>query len=90
MSQKVEKVHNFLDPPPSPRMFWTFLKLGEFWMLGPPPQEKNMSLNHFKLPKNHFKTNLIQVQLKNLKSTFNYGETLKIWNPFLISKLIFF
>ena len=38
MSQKVEKVHNFLDPPPhSPRMFWTFLNLGKIGNLIPPP-----------------------------------------------------
>ena len=29
MSQIVEKVHNFLDPPPPPRMIWTFLNLGK-------------------------------------------------------------
>ena len=28
MSQIVEKVHNFLDPPP-PRIIWTFLNLGK-------------------------------------------------------------
>ena len=27
--QIMEKVHNFLDPPPSPRMIWTFLNLGK-------------------------------------------------------------
>ena len=29
MSQKGEKVHNFFDPPPSHRMFWTFFNLGK-------------------------------------------------------------
>ena len=37
MSQRVEKVHNFLDPPPSPRMFWTFLNLGKIQNSMPPP-----------------------------------------------------
>ena len=37
MSQKVEKVHNFLDPPPFPRMFWTFLNLGKILNSMPPP-----------------------------------------------------
>ena len=36
MSQKVEKVHNFLDPP-SPRMIWTFLNLGKIGNLMTPP-----------------------------------------------------
>ena len=30
MSQIVEKVHNFLAPPP-PRIIWTILKLGKIW-----------------------------------------------------------
>ena len=29
MSQKLEKVHNFLAPPPSLRVIWTFLNLGK-------------------------------------------------------------
>ena len=32
MSQKMEKVHNFLDPP-SPRMIWIFLYLGKILKL---------------------------------------------------------
>ena len=37
LSQKVEKVQNFLDPPPSPRMFRTFLNLGKIGNLMIPP-----------------------------------------------------
>ena len=64
MSQKVEKVHNFLDvldffefgknrkfedPPPLPN-------LGKIRNLENFESEKNISLKHLKLPKNHFKT----------------------------------
>ena len=36
-SHKAEKVYNFLDPPPSPRVFWTLLNLGKIGSLTPPP-----------------------------------------------------
>ena len=40
MSQQVEKVPNFLAPPPSARMFWTFLNLGKkFKFDNPPPSD---------------------------------------------------
>ena len=32
----------------------------------PPFGQKNISLKHLKLPKNHYKTNLFLVQLKHL------------------------
>ena len=89
MSQKVEKVHNFLDPPGYFGLFWIWEKL-EIWRpslvpnLGKnwnwenfefwePPSKKTISLKHLKLPKNHFKSNLFFVQLKHLKSTFTFG-----------------
>ena len=66
MSQKVEKVHNFLPPPLNslPQDDQTFFNLGkignqenyEFW---DPPLEKYTSRKHFKLIKNHFKTNQV-------------------------------
>ena len=40
----------------------------EFWE--PPLKTRNISLEHLKLPKNHFKTKLFIVQLKHLKSAF--------------------
>ena len=43
MPQKVEKVHNFLDPP-SPRMFWTFLDLGKIGNFG-----KNLNWENFEI-----------------------------------------
>ena len=36
-SHKAEKVYNFLDPPPSPRVFWTLLNLGKIGSLTTPP-----------------------------------------------------
>ena len=42
MSQKVEKVHNFLNPPPSPRMIWTFLNLGKIGNLITPLRPKKI------------------------------------------------
>ena len=50
------------------------MKLGKFRILGTPPQKKNISLKHLKLPKNHFKTNLFFVQLKHLNSTYTFGK----------------
>ena len=40
LSQKVEKVHNFLDPP-SPWMSWTFSNLGKIRNLMTPPLRPN-------------------------------------------------
>ena len=48
---------------------------------GNPPSEKNISLKHLKLPKNHFKANLFFVQLKHLKSSFTFGKKMKINAP---------
>ena len=110
MSQKVEKVHNFLDPPSPPGcfgLFWIWEKseiwwppplpnLGkirngenfEFWE--PPFRKKNISLEHLKLPKNHFKTNLFSVQLKHLKCAFTFGEKIEnVASPLLIKKFTF-
>ena len=64
MSQKVEKVHNFLEPP-LPQDVLDFFEFGKNWKFGPnlvkiwnwenfefrePPSEKNISLKHLKLP----------------------------------------
>ena len=39
LPKKVEKVHNFLDPPPpSPGMFWIFLIMGKIGNFIIPPQ----------------------------------------------------
>ena len=41
MSQKVGTIHNF-PPPPSPRMFWTFLNLGKIRNLMTPHPLPNL------------------------------------------------
>ena len=40
----MEKVHNFLDPPP-PRIMWTILNLGKHWDLTTPPLGPNLGKN---------------------------------------------
>ena len=37
MSQKVEKVHNFLDPPPLPQDVLDFFEFGKKLKIWPPP-----------------------------------------------------
>jgi len=66
MSQKEEKVHNFLDPPlPLDDLdFFEFSKS--------PRKTRNISLKPLRLPKNHFKTNFF-LQLKYLKCVFTFG-----------------
>ena len=49
-----EENWNLMTPPPD--LIGKNLKLGKFWILGTPPQKRNISLKHLKLPKNHFKT----------------------------------
>ena len=53
-------------------------KIREIINIGTPPLRKNISLKQLKLPKNHFETNFVFVQLKHLKATFTFGKTLKI------------
>ena len=49
------------------------------------------SLKHLKLPKNHFKTNIFFVHLKNLKCTFTFGKQLNIrTTPFSYHKVTIF
>ena len=36
-TKNVEKFHNFLEPPPSPRMIWTFLNFGKKLKFDDPP-----------------------------------------------------
>ena len=55
-------------------------------MRPPPSEQKNISLKYLRLPKNHFKTNLFFLQLKYLKCAFEFGKTMKIWPPTLLSK----
>ena len=76
MSQKVEKVQKNLTPPLGPILgkIWNW----ENFEFLEPHLEKNISLKHFKLPKNHFKTHLFFGQLKHLKSTFTIGKKMKI------------
>ena len=57
---------------------WNWKKI-EFWE--PPLGQKNISLNYLKLPKTHYKTNLLFVQLRYLKSTFKFGKTWKFGTP---------
>ena len=51
MSQKVEKVKNFLDPPSLPQDVLDFFKFGENWKFeAPPPSDligKNLILGKF-------------------------------------------
>ena len=69
----------FDDPPLY--LIWEKIEIGKIFNLGTPPQKKNISLKHLKLPKNRFKTNLFFVQSKHLKSAFTFGEKMKIWPP---------
>ena len=41
----------------------------------------NISLKHLKLPKNHYKTDLFFGQLKHLKFTFTFLESIKNETP---------
>ena len=87
MSQKVEKSTIFLDffevgnnlkfddPPLWPN--WEKFEIRKILSFGNPPQKKNISLKHLKLPKNHFKPNFIFVQLKHLKPTFTFVKKWK-------------
>ena len=83
--KKYKKSIIFLTPPSPWQfgLFWICEKI-EIWWPHPPrtyygtilnfrhthtPQKKNISLQHLKLPKNHFKTSLIFVELKHFKYT---------------------
>ena len=67
----------FEDPPPQ-TYFGEKLKLAKFWIFRTPHKTRNISLKHSKLSKNHFKTNLLFVQLKCLKCAFTFGKIFEI------------
>ena len=76
MSQKVEKVHNSLDPP-SPRMIWTFLNLGKFWNLTTPPLVPNLGKiwNWEKVEFSEPPLKTWNISLKHLKLPKNHFKT---------------
>ena len=81
MSQKVEKVPNFLDPPPSD-LIWEKFEIEKILNFGNPPRnKKNRSLKHLELPKNHFKTNLFFFSTEAFKVCIYIWEKMKIWPP---------
>ena len=67
--------------PPPQTYFGEKLKLAKFWIFRTPHKTRNISLKHSKLSKNHFKTNLLFVQLKCLKCAFTFGKKMKKWPP---------
>ena len=83
----MEEVYNFPLDILDFFLIWETLEIWNSDLIGKilnfeyPSSLKKHKLKHLKLPKNHFKTNLFFVQLKNLMSTFTFGTNLKIQTP---------
>ena len=67
-------IGNMMSPPLRPNLGKNWLQ--RFLILA---RERNISLKHSKLRKNHFKTNLLFVQLKHLESTFDIYILERTW-----------
>ena len=73
MTLKVEKVYNFFDSSPSPRMFWTVLNLGKNVNLGT-PTPLDLIWGKFEIGKIEPPSEK-KISLKRLKLSKNHSKT---------------
>ena len=66
---------------PSSDLIGKKIEIGNISNFGNPPSEKNISLKHLKLSKNHFKTKSFFVQLTHSNSKFIFEKNMKIQTP---------